>query len=297
MKRLAVVACLALMPGLASHPAAQSPAGLAFEVVSVKPTHPDGAGPPGLPALPVIRTTGNRFIASNATLRDLVKRAYGYYFESQLDGGPDWQTSRRFDIQATAAGPTASMDDMLPMLKALLADRFLLKVHVETRDLPIYALVVARDDRRLGANITTSTLDCAKARQEQAALIASAPGAVAARLQAGQGLPCAIMPVPAREAGAMTMRGHGVTMGELASFLVPASGRMVQDRTGLSGLHDWELTYDRGPRPAAAGTPSPSPGSPPLMVALEEQLGLKLESARGPVDVLVIDSAALPQPD
>ena len=80
-------------------------------------------------------------------------RAYEL-FDSQLDGGPDWQTSRRFDIQAKAKDPVAGMAAMLPMLKALLADRFQLKVHTETREMPIYALVVARDDGKLGANIT-----------------------------------------------------------------------------------------------------------------------------------------------
>jgi hypothetical protein len=98
MKRMVVVACPAVMLGLASHPAAQSPAGPAFEVASVKPSNPDVPGPRGMPV-------GGRFNASNLTLRELVVRAYEL-FDSQLDGGPDWQTSRRFDIQAKATDPS-----------------------------------------------------------------------------------------------------------------------------------------------------------------------------------------------
>jgi uncharacterized protein (TIGR03435 family) len=316
MKRVVVVACLAVMLGLASYPAAQSPAGPAFEVASVKPSNPDMPGPRAMPV-------GGRFNASNLTLRELVLRAYDLS-DSQLAGGPDWQTSRRFDIQAKATDPVAGMTAMRPMLKMLLADRFKLKVHTERREMPIYALIVARDDRQLGPNITRSTADCSNAEQELAETSAKAgPGAVQGLLQKGQGLPCAIMPVPARAAG-MTMRANGVSMTDLAGFLTPFTGRIVQDRTGLSGLYDWEITYNPRlgaalrpstitppppPPPSARPVPPPPPpggdtplsaplsDSPSLMIALQEQLGLKLESTRGPVEILVIDSAALPEPD
>jgi uncharacterized protein (TIGR03435 family) len=109
------------------------------------------------------------------------------------------------------------------------------------------------------------------------------------------------MPVPARAAG-MTMRANGVSMANLAGFLTPFTDRIVQDRTGLSSLYDWEMTFDRGGPPLAAQQPGSElpPATPPppsVMIALQEQLGLKLESTRGPVEVLVIDSAALPEPD
>jgi uncharacterized protein (TIGR03435 family) len=292
-----VVACLAVMLGLAPHLAGQSPVAPAFEVASVKPSNPDVPGPRGMPV-------GGRFNASDLTLRELVLRAYEL-FDSQLDGGPDWQTSRRFDIQAKAKDAVAGMTAMLPMLKTLLADRFKLKVHTERREMPIYALVVARSDGQLGPNITRSTADCSKAEQELAETSAkTGPGAVLGLLQKGLGLPCAIMPVPARVSGSMTMRANGASMAELARFLTPATGRMVQDRTGLSGLYDWETTYDRGVRPQVTQQPGnlalptpPQSDSPSLMIALQEQLGLKLESTRGPVEILVIDSATLPEPD
>jgi uncharacterized protein (TIGR03435 family) len=294
MKRVVVVACLAVMLGLASYPAAQSPAGPAFEVASVKPSNSDMPGPRGMPV-------GGRFNASNLTLRELVLRAYDLS-DSQLAGGPDWQTSRRFDIQAKATDPVAGMTAMRPMLKTLLADRFKLKVHTERREMPIYALVVARDDRQLGPNITRSTADCSDAEQELAETSAKAgPGAVLGLLQKGQGLPCAIMPVPARAAG-MTMRANGVSMAGLAGFLTPFTGRIVQDRTGLSSLYDWEMTFGLGGGPPATQQPGSTlpPTTPPpasVMIALQEQLGLKLESTRGLVEILVIDSAALPEPD
>jgi uncharacterized protein (TIGR03435 family) len=132
-------------------------------------------------------------------------------------------------------------------------------------------------------------------------------------LQKGQGLPCLIMPVPARAAG-MTMRANGVSKVDFAVFLTSSTGRIVQDRTGLSGLYDWEMTFGRaGGPPITPGAPIPpppppsaqqprnlpptTPPPPSVMIALQEQLGLKLESTRGLVEILVIDSAALPESD
>src|SRR5687768_17005589 len=254
MNRVAVVACLAVMLGLVSQPVAQSPAGPAFEVTSVKPSNPDVPGPTGMPV-------GGRYFASNVTLRDLVLRAYDL-FDSHLDGGPDWQTTRRFDNQAQAPDPVAGMTAMLPMVKTLLADRFKLKVHTERREMPIYALVVARDDGKLSPNITQSTADCPKVEQELAKAGSAGLGQL---LRAGQGVPCAIIPVsPPRVAGAATSLARNISMARLAEFLTVQAGRTVQDRTGLSGLYDWEITYN--PRLGAAlrsSTVTPPPPPPP----------------------------------
>jgi len=316
MNRVAVVACLAVMLGLASQPGAQSLAGPAFEVTSVKPSNTDAPGAMG-------RSGNGQYFASNVTLRELVLRAYDLN-DALLDGGPDWQRSRRFDIQAKAVESDASVAAMLPMLKMLLADRFKLKIHTERREMPIYALVVARDDGKLSPNITQSTADCPKVEQELAKAGSAGLGQL---LRAGQGVPCAIIPVsPPRVAGAATSLARNISMARLAEFLTVQAGRTVQDRTGLSGLYDWEITYNPRlgaalrsstitppppPPPSARPLPPPPPpppggdtplsappsDSPSLMIALQEQLGLKLESNRGLVEVLVIDSAALPEPD
>jgi uncharacterized protein (TIGR03435 family) len=287
MQRVVVVACVSVILSLASHPVAQSSGGPAFEVVSVKPSNPDAAGP-------TLLRVGGQFTASNATLRRLVGIAYDIS-ESRIEGGPGWQTSRRFDIQAKAADPVAGLPAMQPMLKTLLADRFQLKVHAESRERPIYALVVAREDGRLGPDITRSTADCSTVEQDLADASARDRDTVARRLASGQGVPCAIMPGPTRAAGSMTMRGNAASMALLAEFLSAFTGRTVRDRTGLSGVYDWEITFDRSRTPAA-GTPRAS-DSPSVMTALQEQLGLKLESARGDVEFLVIDGAALPSAD
>jgi uncharacterized protein (TIGR03435 family) len=288
MKRVVVVT-LALMLGLVSHPAAQSAVKPRFEVASVKPSASDPlAFPRSSPASP------GRFTMLDVPLSLLVQRAYGPLVDFQIVGGPDWLRSRRFDIQGKAENAAADMDAMLPMLKTLLEERFQLKVHTETREMPIFALVLARDDGRLGANIKPSTADCSNPQPVRAD--------IAALLQAGQ-VPCAIMPAPTRVAGSMTLRANGASMAALARFMTGTTRRIVQDRTGLSGLYDWEMTYDRGVTPPAqqAGSNAPStpstPENPVLMTAIQEQLGLKLESTRGPVEVLVIDSAALPDPD
>lgn len=305
LMRVVVVACLAVILGLSPHPTAQSPGGPAFDVVSVKPSNPDAVGPLGGPAFPIVTpSVGGRFAASNVPLRHLIVLAYDVS-DSQIDGGPAWLTSRRFDIQAKAADPLMGLPAMRPMLKALLADYFQLKVHMEVREMPIYALVVARTDGQLGPKITPSTADCSNAEQELTEARARDPETLVKRLQAGQGLPCAIMPGPTRVAGSMTMRANGALMTDLAQFLTAGAGRAVQDRTGLSGRYDWELTFDRAlqpmtTQPSASSSPLATPppsDSPSLMTALQEQLALKLEPARGPVEYLVIDSAALPRAD
>jgi uncharacterized protein (TIGR03435 family) len=223
----------------------------------------------------------------DTSLRSLIIRAYEVFQDVEIIGGADWQRSRRFDIQGKAEDPTAGLNALNAMLRTLLEDRFQLRVHTETREMPIYALVLARDDGRPGAGIKPSTTDCSNPEQV-AKMRASAV--------AGQGMPCAIWPVASRVPGSMTQRAIGVSMAELASSLTAQTRRRVRDQTKLGGRDDGELTYDRRATlsPAQADTTS---DSPVLTTALQEQLGLKLESSRGPVEVLVIDSAALPEPD
>jgi uncharacterized protein (TIGR03435 family) len=317
MKHVACVVCAALAWCLATTSVqTQSPAPVTFEVASVKPSDATATGP--LPfAIPMLRPQGRGGLtASNMPLRLLVRMAYGVQ-DFQIVGGPSWQTSNKFDITAKAAeGTTQATPDLLPMLKALLADRFKLKTHTESREMALYALVVARSDGKLGQKLKPSTSDCsdaaAEAQKRADAIAKGGANALAAIMpKPGETWKCAMMPVidPANAAAGFGLRADGQPLMILTQMLSQVTGRSVIDKTGLTGLYDWELRFDPQvfmamlPQlglnlPAGAGANAAAfSDSPSLLTALQEQLGLKLDSQRGPVDVLVIDSAELPEPD
>jgi uncharacterized protein (TIGR03435 family) len=199
---------------------------------------------------------------------------------------------------------------LLPILKSVLIDRFKLKTHTEKRELPIESLVVARSDGKVGANLKPSTADCKDAQQEQQKraleLLKGGPGALAALLpKPGEVTPCSISPMIGN-GSSFGLRGNGQSLLVLVQLLTGVTGKNVQDKTGLTGLYDFELTFD----PAdllrmvsqmginlPPGVNLPQSDSPSLLTAVREQLGLKLDSDRGPVEVLVIDSAEMPMPD
>jgi uncharacterized protein (TIGR03435 family) len=279
-----------------------------FEVASVKLSDPNQTGP--LASIPIVRPlAGGRFTASNVTLRVLVRLAYGVQ-DFQIDGGPSWQTSQRFDINAKAEDATASsMVQLPPMLKALLADRFKLKVRTESRETPVHALVIARSDGKLGPKLTPSTADCSNAAAEQQklaeALARGGPAAAAALLpKPGETRTCAVTPLMG--ADGFGIRANGQSLIILTQLLTQVTGRIVHDTTGLTGLYDWEMKFDPQALLQVAaqsginlppGVTLPASDSPSLLTALREDLGLKLESERGPVDFIVIESAELPTPD
>jgi uncharacterized protein (TIGR03435 family) len=256
---------------------------------------------------------GGRFTATNVQLRLLVRVAYGVQ-DFQIVGGPSWQMERRFDIIATTGDRASTMETILPMLKALLAERFQMKAHTETREMGVSALVLARNDRTLCPDLKVSTADCAGqvdlAQKAAEALATGGPAAAAALLpRNGQPIPCAVGPIlPVAGAGPVGfgMRGTGVPLSSLTRMLTQVTGRLVNDKTGLTGLYDWELRFDpevmmqvaiRSGVNLPPGITLPQSDSPSLLTALREQLGLKVESERGPVEVVVIDSAELPTPD
>lgn len=275
-----VIALLALTPLLTLR--AQDVNGPAFETATIK----ESTGPsPGVRA-------PDRFSRPYITLSQLLIYAYGV-LEFQIEGGPTWVREQYFDVQAKAEGRPAA-DQMRMMVRRLLAERFNLKTHIETRDLPRYALVMTRSDRRLGPRLKRSAIDC--------------PAIVAARgpdyrpptfpgpLQPGDPPRCALM--VAAGGGSMTMFVEGQPMPEIARLLQPQAGRIVLDKTGLTGTFDMQLETE--PR-LPPGFPADAFGVPreglSLFTALPEQLGLKLESERGPVDILVIDSVDPPTPN
>jgi uncharacterized protein (TIGR03435 family) len=262
---------------------AQAPAATAFEVASVKPNKAgDGRVMIGL-------QPGGRFNATNVPLRLLLRQAFNVQ-EFQLVGAPDWAGSDRFDVVAKAPDGDFNADVMRPMLRSLLAERFHLAVHNETRDMPVYALVKARADGRLGPNMMPAAVDCAAMRGRRGGGPPPAPP------QPGQKMECGFMIGPGR----MNAGGMGTT--NLAQSLSPLVGRIVLDKTDLTGSYDFELTYSpeglAGLPPLLNGGPPPvDPNAPTIFTALQEQLGLKLDSQRGAVDVVVIDRVEQPVAD
>lgn len=250
--------------------AIQDAASARFDAASVKRnTDPDGPRYFDTPSPGRVRLI-------NQTVRQLIGSSYQLQ-DYQIVGAPDWLQDERYDVEARAEG-SPPPPQLLAMVRGLLADRFQLSTHRETRDLPVYRLVYARADRRAGPQLTPST--CRPATAPQAAD------------QDRASVPCGNQVARTR----MTLRG--TTMRGLAAQLgrLPFMGRPVIDATGDSGVVDIELTWadagatapDRIDAPAMAGA---------VVTALEEQLGLKLESARSPVDVLVIDRVARPSAD
>src|SRR5262245_40139561 len=257
---------------------------LAFEAASVKPNKSTernrGAG----------FQPGGRFLARNMTLRSLVAIAYGTpqpLPTFRVLGGPGWSDSDGFDVEAktvgefpdTQGGPGFSNSGEL-MLRTLLAERFHLKAHTETRDLPIYALVQARSNGSLGPRLRRSDIDCDAALA--AVVVARAAGAPPSP---------ADRPVCAFRG----FTGSGVTLEQLSAVLTPLLQRVVLDRTGLVGRFDVDLVLnpDQMRRPDAPGRDASLDG-PSIFTTLQEQLGLKVESTRGPVEVAVIDAAEHP---
>jgi len=239
---------------------------LAFEAASVKPSQP------GETSVRMLALPGGRLSVSNTPLRLLIRNAYNV-LDLHIVNEPDWINTERFDIDATSTG-NPTQPQIQAMLRRLLADRFKLTAHTETRELPIYALVMARSDRRPGPRLRAAE-PCVRTPADSPPPQPPPPGSV----------PCGFTVGPGRGAA------RGVTMGAFASSLSSQVGRVVQDRTGLAGNFDLELEYT----PVGASTTAADGAS--IFTALSEQLGLKLEPQRAPVEVLVIDRVERPGPD
>jgi uncharacterized protein (TIGR03435 family) len=283
---LTLSASLATIPRI--HAQSSPPAGPAFEVASIKPNKSGDQR-----VMLQLPPTG-RMTATNIPLRLLLRQAFDVQ-DFQIVGGPNWLSTDRFDITAKAPeGVTTGPEQLRPMLRALLADRFKLVAHTETREMPIYSLVVARADGKLGAKLSTAKVDC-EARFSAARRAGGPPPAFPAP---GQPMECGFM------MGGGTMNAGGMPMLELARSLSPLVGRIVIDKTGLKDRYDFQLTFapegrgfGPGPGPGGGEPPAVDPNTPSLFTALQEQLGLKLESERGPVDVVVIDRVEPPTED
>jgi bla regulator protein BlaR1 len=233
---------------------AQEQPGPAFEVASVKPAEPSDK--PGF-----LQSAPGRLNLSGVTVRMLIQQAWaisGY----RIYGGPSWLDSTRYNIAANAADGAGNLtlDQMRPMLQTLLTDRFRLALHREKRELPLYRLIVSKNGPKLKESAVS--------------------GAPQSRMATGQ--------ITDEKAG----------MDTLASQLGQQLGRFVVNQTALKGDYNFHAEWTPDPGQNLGGdsdTPPPAGADgPSIFTALQQQLGLKLESAKGPVEVLVIDHAEKP---
>jgi bla regulator protein blaR1 len=239
---------------------AQQPAGrLEFDVASVKPSNPNSAS-----GTVVNVTSGGRLHVVNATLKDLIETAYDVR-SFQIEGGPKWADSTKFDVEATPGAPlegTAIPKDWTSVrfeVQALLKDRFQLQLHRETKTAPVYSLTIAKGGVKSGVLSATQN-------QQRG-------------INAGQG----------------KMLGEAASMTQLAYKLSRLLQRPVVNNTGLNGNYDFKLewTPDLNPSSPDGQSEDTSVGGS-IFSAIREQLGLRLESTKGPVDVLVIDQVDRP---
>jgi uncharacterized protein (TIGR03435 family) len=240
--------------------AQQPAAALEFDAVSVKPADPNSRH-----GTVVSVTPGGMLHVVNATLKDLIETAYDVR-TFQIEGAPKWADSAKYDIEATpgqrpqgAAGRPPGWTNVRSKVQALLKDRFQLQLHRETRNAPIFSLVIAKGGIK--------------------------PNGLAATQSPPKGI----------NAGRTSMTGEPASMKDLAYKLSRLLQRPVVNHTGLEGNYDFKLewTPDPGP-PTPDGQPAEISAGPSLFSAIQQQLGLRLEAEKGPVEVLVIDHAEKP---
>jgi uncharacterized protein (TIGR03435 family) len=218
----------------------------------------------------------------------ILNLAYPQYGRpGMIVGGPGWISERHFDIDAKAQA-TATPADYPQMIRQLLADRFKLNTHIEARPLDVYALGVARTDGRLGPQLRPASATCiAELAADRERTRAYQSGAAPVR-EATPTPPC-----NARRVGnnGMLRITLGGTLKELAASIAGWSELNIVDQTELRGDYEMEIEFDYRATLSAANTDNARPS---VFTAVQEQLGLKLERRREPVDVLVIDSIEMP---
>ena len=246
-----------------------------FEVASIKLNKSAGFGAMIGPS------PSGRFTATNIPLFLVITIAYNIK-EFQLSGAPPWLMSERYDIEAKAEG-NATFDAMRPMLQTLLEDRLMLKVHQETKELPVYALMVGK-----AGKLHPAEGECPPPPKT---LPLPEPGKMPS--------PCGNFFIfPGH------ISGQKLSATQIVNSLSRLTERIVLDKTDLTGKYDIDLQYTPEQSQLLAPPPPPGvnqlpfppidPNGPSLFTALQEQLGLKLESTKGPVDILVIDHVERP---
>jgi uncharacterized protein (TIGR03435 family) len=283
---LPVVFALAHATLVRTQPQTQSTAtaapALEYDVASFKPNKSG-------PGRATMTNEDDGLTATNFTVKDLIAWAYGYRsgaLDGRIFGAPGWLNAESYNVQAKMESSVSeTLKNLSPsdrtlarqqMLQKLLADRCKLVTHRETRELPVFLLVTTKD----GAKLQESKPDAADANSAPAASGRGGPG---------MGLKGPGGPLTARQ----------IPIADLVDALSLLLNRPVVDKTGLTGKYDFTLqwtpdeTQDPSFFPRGAGQP-PDPSWPSLTTAIQEQLGLKLESGKGPVEVIVIDHVERP---
>jgi uncharacterized protein (TIGR03435 family) len=288
--KLLTAACLlaAAQSGAAQTPASKPiDAPAVFEAASIKPQAPSSDGSI---RIMVQYPANGRFTGTGVSVKRLICVAYGLS-DFQVLGGPDWIDSDRYDVLAT---PGSALEEQLQkmnseesslvkrqMLQALLADRFKLTLHHDTKELPIYALVVAKG----GPKLQETKPDDANPDAANAPAHPSGKGRMRMSI----------------DSGAIEMTAQGMAMDGLARQLASQLGSTVQDQTGLKGNYDFTLHFTPedarmdASEPGGGGNASLADNSgTSIFAAVQDQLGLKLESKKGPVEVVVVDHVDKP---
>ena len=280
--------CVLVVAGISSSPLMRGQSLAArpeFEVASVRLNTTgcaNGRGGGGAPP-------SGRISVTCIALKDLIQAAYGTFANGpnmnpgtlQMLGAPGWADSDSYDIQAKPAG-NATVDQMYgPMLQVLLEDRFKLKIHRETRELPVYVLTAAKSGSKLRAS-------------KEGSCTVFDPSHPPAQPERGQRPPnlCGRASI-GRNGATITFDGFGMSMAVFAGGTLARLGmdRPVIDQTGLQGIFDLHLEFDA---PNALPDGAAADVSPSIFTALQEQLGLRLSPDKGPVDVLVVDHVERP---
>jgi uncharacterized protein (TIGR03435 family) len=266
---------MAMLAGasIASTAHAQSTPALGYDVVSIKP---DKTGP----GMMSVSMNKSQYMATNVSLRSMLESAYGLKTDDQLTGLPGWAETAAFDVEAKADPETATAIDKLPkeernkvqlqMLQAMLADRFQLKVHHETKVLSLYSLVIAKGGLKMKE---------ADPKDTYANGIKGPDGASHGGMFSVSN-------------GKMT--GQGVGISNLVMNLSRMVQRQVDDKTGLTGKYDFTLSFTPEGMPAESKEATGVDTAPSIFTALQEELGLRLEATKGPVDTIVVDHVEMP---
>ena len=311
--RIRLTAVTLLLTAAASSVSTQtptpSPQGPRYEVVSIKLNQASAAGRFENPT--VIQRPDGGFTQTRVPIGSLIARAYPSGAPADMVGLPDWAMREYYDVSATSTLTNATAEDRIAMLRAMLADRVKLAAHFEKREQPVYDLVVARSDGKLGSGLTPIDADCA-------AKMAADRAAAQAAINAGTPPPRPQMPDFSVPPPPCTLRTVGLalrdkqagrpgnplrpgdlmegeaTIETLAQALRLSTARLVVDKTGLRGSYRISMTFDgfgsrRGPEIA----PAPD-AMPTVFIAIREQLGLELKSSKAERDTLVIDHLERP---